>query len=137
MYHFNALFKLKCLMQRIPNKVWEHLACRLLIIPHRGYEDPGWDNRSCDQIKRNLNLNFGQTQPINICSHHKLIFNVYSLLTFLVILHVSAIEFGQLTCPIWSSFFGHLNNPHIYLHIKSRLFRRDPERLFSLRTQTQ
>ena len=45
------------------------------------------DNRSCDRIKGNTNLNFSQTQLIKVCSPCKLIFNIYSPPTFLVILH--------------------------------------------------
>ena len=53
--------------------------------------------RSCDQIKRTVNLNFGQTKLIK----------VYSPTTFLVILKNQ----------IRSSLFGHLNNPQNLLRI--------------------
>ena len=47
-----------------------------------------------------------------VYSPRKLTFNVYSSPTFSVILHVSAIEFGQLTKSNSVNFFCHLNNPH-------------------------
>ena len=51
-------------------------------------------------IMSNDVLHFGQTQPIKVYSPRKLIFNVYSPPTFLVILQY-----------IRLALFGHLNNP--------------------------
>ena len=55
---------------------------------------------------RTLNFKFGQTQPIKVYSPRKLIFNVYSPPTFLVIL-----RFGNRLRSSYIVQFGHLNNP--------------------------